>query len=82
MPRSRTLTWKADGGLTRLIAPLDGPGEHLLIDHDPDRPGDCKWHLTWFAPHRRDVPDEGHVLQSHVTADDLKDEAEYFVGED
>lgn len=78
---SRTLTWKADGSLTRLVAPLDDgyPGEHLVIDHDQNRPGDSKWHLTWFAPHRRDVPEEGHHLGAHVTADDLKDEAEDFI---
>lgn len=82
----RTLTWKADGHLTRLIArledtPYGNPGERLVIDHDPARPGDCKWHLTWFAPHRTDVPEEGHVLQTNTAADPLKDEAEDFVGD-
>jgi hypothetical protein len=81
---TRTLTWKADGSLTRLVAALDAgyPGERLVIDHDPSRDGDSKWFLTWYAPHRTDVPEEGHILQSHVSADDLKDEAEFFVGDD
>ena len=78
-----TLTWKADGALTRLIAELDPEdGERLIIDYDPARPGDCKWFLTWIAPHLTSIPAEGQVLQSHVTAADLKDEAEHFIGED
>lgn len=76
-----TLSWKADGDLTRLVADLDGEGELLVIDYDPKRRGAAKWHLTWIAPRIPSVPEEGQVLHSHATAADLKDEAEFFIDE-
>lgn len=83
MPTTMTrLHWKADGSLNRLVCDLDGEGELLVIDYDPDRPSDCKWYLTWIAPRVPSIPEEGQVIQSHATAADLKDEAEHFIGDD
>lgn len=76
------LHWKADGSLNRLVCDLDGEGELLVIDYDPKRPDDSKWHLTWFAPHIAAVPKDGQLLLTHATAADLKDEAEHFIGDD
>lgn len=75
----RHLDWKADGSLTRFRAELDNLGEHLLIDHDAQRPG-SPWHLTWFAPHRKDVPAEGHHLAADEAPGYLKADAENWMG--
>jgi hypothetical protein len=73
------LNWKGDGGLDRLIAPLNHEGDdYLVIDHDKTRTGDCKWFLTWFAPGAH----KGLVLQSDVDVQGLKVYARTWVGDD
>jgi hypothetical protein len=72
------LDWHAEGD-DRLVAWIDGDDDYLVIDHDDERPGDCKWYLTWF--HADEHP-SGLVLQGDHDADGLKAYARTWVGDD
>lgn len=63
----------------RIVAEIDGDDDYLVIDHDPARPGDCKWYLTWF--HSEEHP-SGLVLQGDHDAGALKAYATTWTGDD
>lgn len=73
------LDWRPDGGLTRLVAEIDGDDDYLVIDFDDDRRGECKWYLTWYTT---DQYPDGLILQSHLDVAALKDYAKTWVGDD
>lgn len=71
------LDWKTTDP-DRLVAEIDGDDDYLVIDRDDNRPGDCKWYLTWY--HSEEHP-SGLVLQGDHDADSLKDYAKTWVGD-